>query len=1836
MSDSTVKTVKLPKLDEGGKNFQVWKRLFKAYAKTGKYSVALREGAETTPEQQGNLYSALYLAVDESDIYLFEHIDEENENCGTLAWCALLDNYENDGVHRINDLKREFNRDQLPSENCIQYLNHLVSIRTQLISCGESVPETAVAIQVVAGLREEYATITDTMDQYDDSLTIANVRRTLSQSGVRIERRRAQRESAAAAFTAAQNAAVSAEAFAAATARISQLEAQLEAQRLPAGGPASRGRRVTRGQMRPFKGKCFNCNRYAGHKAADCPEGHGGRNRHSANTASTTPVAFPAAVLRLRGGCGRKSDDNEEQGAPSDPGSSPSRPLKNLRICNCEPDQHGGKKACICKPADSSSDNDNISESSITTSSDGFEIIPAGETDLENCSNNGTTSSDGFDIETAEPQAPSAHPAIYRVEIYAPGLHDPEEIRRIQEACDEALRRFQNCVCTASSTDSPFPTDKGRGVAPPPSPPSPPPPPKITHRPDDLDIPSTSTGGPWMHEDFCDQCGWILCARSQPLHTHETNCSTLTTVVALRDRILRFCPSQADDVTDLLMQWFHFDWAALENLMDDETLLMDCLTGCLDVLSLPTPVEMANAAQRSDAAVDMAAEQMDSLLEDQGLPVPAGKPIPADSETEVHVTPLRHHGRSLKQKRRQKREGRKARKAARHAGIRAAMRCLEEALAAFRSLDSDSGSDADASPSHGPSRCSLARRGLRKHSPPKTSRRRTRASRCSPHRNSRKSHQQPADAWLTRRPDLGGLVSKALPRWTATVPDSDMLRIYSVGRDAEEVATPSREPLPPDAYTAFAASSASAAQLPSHSWLVDSGASDHMTSCREDFSIYQALHPPRHVAGIDAVAEGVGSVELLVQDCRGRVVPATLSDVLFVPLLAARSGRPVYRLFSVATASDRGHSVCFAPEGDRLVLHGRSVSASHIPLDRQAGLPWLPAYFPSRSAHPSQAGKPSPVDKRLLHARLGHLGERGMEQLLKAGTIRYDPSDPLGFCDTCAVCKSRVQAIPRSPAARPPEDPFASVCVDLYGKFSTPSLGGCHYSFAAVCGNTNYILHDLLRTKDEASAAWSRFLGQVLSFGFRVRRVRVDNDSVLLGRPFRAICEAQGIVIERSAPYAHWQLGRIERQWGTLGDMARSMLYAAGLSDAYWGLAMKCAVYIRNRVWSSGAEGIPFLLVTGRSPDLSRLRVFGCPAYVHVDKNSRQKLSHRAWRGVFVGYADDSVAWLVYNPNTRRVIASRNVVFDELVSPGRVVGEGADAEDDDPGEPAFYPTPDQEPSNPDLAAPESNEPLRRSARERAPPSEWWKGDGKSAHPASATVYTPLNYSQALKCEESDKWLEAIQSEYDSLIKNRTWILVKAPKGANVMGSTWKFKVKTDKNGQVVRYKARLCARGDTQKAGIDYNEVFAPVVRYASIRILLAIAAIFDLEVEQLDVETAFLNSNLKETIHMRAPQGFREIDDEGNELVCRLLRGLYGLRQAPREWNATITDWLATKGFVQSMIDPGIYVHKSGANVYILALYVDDSILVGPAGPFIVEFKREFGKRFNIQDLGAVSWLLGMSVIRDRENRTLHLSQEQYVLDMLELFNMTDCKPAGTPLESKEIAGDDSPLPDSTPYKSLIGKLLYASSCTRPDITMAVSHLSRFMAKPQVKHWDQAKRILRYLKGTAHYGLTYGAAGSVTPEFFQDASYADEEGALSRTGLVAMLGGAAVNWGSQRQQTVALSTVEAEYMALTAATQDALFVRQLLEEIGHHQVEPSIMYEDNQGCISLSSNMMTTKRSKHINVRYHFCREKIASGDIKVIYCPTERMLADVLTKPLPMERHHKLIKIILGPPLH
>ena len=1084
-------------------------------------------------------------------------------------------------------------------------------------------------------------------------------------------------------------------------------------------------------------------------------------------------------------------------------------------------------------------------------------------------------------------------------------------------------------------------------------------------------------------------------------------------------------------------------------------------------------------------------------------------------------------------------------------------------------------------------------------------------------------------------------------------------------------------------------------------WIVDSGANRHISAIASDF-VSLNYSDGGTISGISVPIKGSGTVVIHVLDNSGTARKLIMRDVLYAPELSDRSGHSFHRIFSVRQANDIGCSVTFRPKNDLLV----SGNGHEYFLIRRDGLTWLPVTDPHRltdhyfedptcrdppasrydddtdgdDAAATPAHAPSAA---VLHRRCCHLNEADIQKLIRMGSLGKPRIIGDTFCKPCAMAKSRVANVNReSTRASDPPSPFHTVAMDIWGPMSTPAIGGYRFVIGLTDFKTNGMLAELVHRKSEAPDTLKSFLQHISDMGHTVHTLRIDNDSVFLSETFQNICRSENIRIQRTAPHAHHQLGRQERQWRTITEAVKAMLLEAGLDRRFWGHAFLTAVHVRNRVWSSGSQCIPLEAITGTRPSLDHLRVFGSPAFVNIDTSLRRKLSDSAWEGIFVGYAPDSPAWLIYNPRTRNVIRSRSVTFNETAG---LVGETVPDDSDyyldkpehpvnpvnndvtpTPGEPD--PTPTQgEPAPPSPVVTRSatvrrNEELRTrtylEAVQDAQNGDWTNydrlqelikihgddahvhlrdhADTSDTHAAAALVPEPGSYRKAMTSSDWPEWKKAINKEYDSQIKNNTWTLVILPTGRRAIGCLWRFKVKRDQDGQIVKYKARLCARGDHQEAGVDYIDSFSPTVRYQTLRTLLALACFYDLEVQQFDAVCAFLNADVSEAIYMDQPEGFEQTSPGGGRLVCKLNRALYGLVQAPRCWNHKVTAWLENYGFKQSMVDPGIYTMYFDDRIYILALYVDDAICVGRSLEFISKFKADFAEAFDIEDLGPVAWLLGCSIRRDRQARTLHVTQKQYIIDILETFGMTDCKPVATPMAAKPTADDN--LDDALDtkvfkYARLVGKLMYLANCTRPDIAAAVSHLSRYMSKPTRRHWEQGKRVLRYLKGTMDYGITYDSSSSPFPTAWQDASYGDGPDMRSRTGFVVNMCGAAVLWGSRLQPSVALSTVEAEYMALAAAAQEICFLRQLLKSLGMEIKKATEMMEDNKGCVALASNAMTTNKTKHINIRFHFVRDLVKDGTVALTWCPTEDMMADILTKfSLSARRHKKLAFMMLN----
>jgi len=493
------------------------------------------------------------------------------------------------------------------------------------------------------------------------------------------------------------------------------------------------------------------------------------------------------------------------------------------------------------------------------------------------------------------------------------------------------------------------------------------------------------------------------------------------------------------------------------------------------------------------------------------------------------------------------------------------------------------------------------------------------------------------------------------------------------------------------------------------------------------------------------------------------------------------------------------------------------------------------------------------------------------------------------------------------------------------------------------------------------------------------------------------------------------------------------------------------------------------------------------------------------------------------------------------------------------------------------------------------------------------------------------WYQAMQDEMDALYTNQTWELVPQTDHMNVIGCKWVFKTKLTADGKLDRLKARLVAKGFHQEEGIDFTETFSPVIKHATIRIILSVAVTKNWPIHQLDVKNAFLHGTLNETVYMQQPPGF--IHPQKPHHVCLLKKSLYGLRQAPRAWFDKFSIFLLENGFSCSTTDPSLFVFHHGLDTILLLLYVDDIVLTGSSPHLLSNLIHLLSLQFHMKDLGLLHYFLGIEVKQTTQD--LFLSQTKYALDLLTRANMKDCRPVSTPLSLRPAAiiTDDILLQHPLEYRSLVGGLQYLT-ITRPDIAYATNLLCQKMQQPTLGDFHKLKRVLRYVKGTVTLGLTIHSNSFMHLYGFADA---DWEGCSttrrSTTGFCTYLGSNLISWSAKRQSTVSRSSTEAEYRALASATADLTWVSFVLRDIGIGLSAPTSLFCDNKSAIALSLNPVLHARTKHIEVDFHFVREKVASGSLIVSYIPSARQLADIFTKSLPRYLHFSLrTKLGLG----
>lgn len=454
-------------------------------------------------------------------------------------------------------------------------------------------------------------------------------------------------------------------------------------------------------------------------------------------------------------------------------------------------------------------------------------------------------------------------------------------------------------------------------------------------------------------------------------------------------------------------------------------------------------------------------------------------------------------------------------------------------------------------------------------------------------------------------------------------------------------------------------------------------------------------------------------------------------------------------------------------------------------------------------------------------------------------------------------------------------------------------------------------------------------------------------------------------------------------------------------------------------------------------------------------------------------------------------------------------------------------------------------------------------------------------------------------------------------GHKPIGLKWVFKLKKNSEGEVVKHKARLVAKGYVQKKGIDFDEVFAPVARLDTVRLMLAMAANRGWQVHHLDVKSAFLHRELEEEVYVSQPEGY--VVKGREQYVLKLSKALYGLRQAPRAWNVRLDRSLKKLKFRRCVSEQAVYIRGEGKNAIILGVYVDDLIVTGENPTEINEFKKQMTSEFEMSDLGLLSYYLGIEVGQYKDFTTV--KQSCYAKKILEEFGMSQCNATKFPMDlGTKLHSDKGGKPvDATQYRRVIGCLRYLLH-TRPDLAYSVGVASRFMEKPTTMHMNAVKQILRYLKGTVELGLVYTQGGSedVLVGYSDSDVGGDLVGRRSTAGMAFYMGESLITWCSQKQKTVALSFCEAEFMAATFAAKQALWLRSLMAEITATEPKVVTLFVDNNSAIALMKNPIFHGKSKHIDIKYHFIRECVERGQIAVKRVCTEEQKADALTKSL------------------
>lgn len=1067
-------------------------------------------------------------------------------------------------------------------------------------------------------------------------------------------------------------------------------------------------------------------------------------------------------------------------------------------------------------------------------------------------------------------------------------------------------------------------------------------------------------------------------------------------------------------------------------------------------------------------------------------------------------------------------------------------------------------------------------------------------------------------------------------------------------------------------------------------WILDSGCTSHLCKDRNSFDKFDTNMTGmlKLASNSSTEVKGNGNVKILLPE-RERIKRITFENTLYVPDLRNN-------LISVSKITNKGYNVIFDEKSARVVDKEGLV---HLEAQRKGDLYYVGEKEPINMSHGTANADDS--DLNTWHRRLGHLNNVDLMKIMKKAKCKVPISDSKDLIN-CEVCIQGKMTRKPFPTGRSPRNTLLEVVhSDVVGPIRIRSMNQEKYFITFVDDASRWCEVYLLGQKSGALTAFKMYKNRIENLaGNRIKSLQTDNGLEYCNAEFNKYLQDCGIERRLTVPHTPQQNGVAERINRTLLDMARCLMLDAGLPQMFWACAITAACHIRNRCPSKIIGGLtPYEKLKGKIPKFNYMKVFGSEVYVLDKSPAKGKFDPRSKKGIFVGYPREVKGYRVWMPKEKKIIIARDVKFLELrkssyndrksvdifnlpsIAEIEEKQKGTEMRSIELTRKASTPTMKPKSPNSDVETPvkgrsrTSNEdPLQASARGRGRPRLLRTGSrgrprkifqtvrGQENEDAldleteteleddvfAGAIETPLQ--EAIASPEWNEWQDAILSEMISLLKNDVFEIVKTDSKQKLVSNRLVLTKKFKPDGSIDKFKARLVAKGFSQQYGVNYHDTFAPVARLESLRLVMALAAEYNLKVHQLDIVTAYLNGKLDEEVLMKPPEMIvrmlelisnnnqldsgiiqrakkilNKIKDGGN--ACKLKKALYGLKQGGRQWFNTLNQKLKELGFSPTKGEPCLYISHRKKDVMLILTYVDDLLIASSSNSWISEVKRGLCCSFEVKDLGLAKFCLGIEI--DQTEDHILLSQKGYICELLRRFGMDACNSVTTPAEVNPKY-ESTEMIDERNYKEIIGALLYLSTGTRPDIGNVVSRLAQYSNAPTKDHWVASKRVLRYLSGTKDLGLKYCHTGNNPIVGFADADWGSN--LLDRrsfTGYCFMMAGSVISWKSQKQRTVALSSTEAEYICLAEAAKEAVYLRNLLLRIQLMTVDQITIFTDNRGAQCLSSDPKYHSRTKHIDIRHHFIRDLVNEGVIDVKHQPTTEMPADILTKALPRTKH-------------